>query len=140
MRIALKGLHFCLSQKQNHTIMALSNANDGIIAARMFYYIPRSNANHFFYNFYSICVYTGMQSSQSALRNTAFSVLFAYYLRMSLDTTKIIVKNYEKHYIDSNQRGLYTHFMCKKAYGFVLSSNLHTFVHKLAMTFGTLYD
>ena len=85
--------------------MALSNANDGIIAARMFYYIPRSNANHFFYNFYSICVYTGMQSSQSALRNTAFSVLFAYYLRMSLDTTKIIVKNYEKHYIDSNQRG-----------------------------------
>ena len=79
-----------------------------------------------------------MQSSQSALRNAAFLVLFAYYLRMSLDRTKIIVKNYEKHYIDSNERGLYTHFMCKKTYGFVLSSNLHKFVHKLAMTFGTL--
>ena len=75
-----------------------------------------------------------MQPSKSKLRHAAFLVLFAYYLRMPLDTTKIIVKNYEKHYIDSNQRGLYTHFMCKKTYGFVLSSNLYKFVHKLAMT------
>ena len=66
---------------------------------------------------------------------SAIRILFTRVVRHD----KNILKKYQKHYIDSNQRGLYTHFMCKKTYGFVLSSNLHKFVHKLAMTFGTLY-
>ena len=86
----------------------------GLFAARMIYSISRSNVNHFFYIFFfDLCIYWHATLT-TRIRNTAFLVLFAYYLRVSSGTTKIFLKNIKNIVSIQTNAVNMLRFMCKK--------------------------